>query len=120
MVAKVYLRVLGVVFIAVGLLGFFVPMNGFMNLTVTHDIVHLASGIFALAMSGRYSVAGSRMIGYVYAIVAVLGLFVHNVLGVIMLMPSDTILHFVIALASLYVGYRNFSRTEDRQVSAAR
>lgn len=117
MVAKVFLRVLGVIFVVVGVFGFFVPMNGFMDLTVTHNLVHLVSGVLALSLSSRFSIVGARIIGYVYALVAVLGLFVHNVFGLIMLMPGDTVLHFIIAAACLFVGYRNFGGSVNADIS---
>lgn len=119
--AKTLGMLFGIVFLAVGILGFVpgvattgadgMPMllNIFMVNTV-HSIVHIASGVvFLLAsMSG----AGAarlwfQVFGVIYAVVAVLGFMTPNgmLLGLISNNPADTWLHVVLAVAMLAIGF---------------
>jgi hypothetical protein len=108
--------VFGVVFIAVGLLGF-VPalapdghLLGLFHINPLHNVVHIASGAVALwaAMSSEHnSKLYFRIFGVVYALVAVLG-FVYGdqpILGLIANNAADTWLHVVIAVVALYLGF---------------
>jgi hypothetical protein len=119
--AKTFGMLFGIVFLAVGILGFVpgvtttgadgMPMllNIFMVNTV-HSIVHIASGVvFLLAsMSG---VGAARLwfqiFGVIYAVVAVLGFMTPNgmLLGLISNNPADTWLHVVLAVAMLAIGF---------------
>jgi hypothetical protein len=106
----------GLVFLAVGILGF-VPgvtkddmlLNIFM-VNKAHSIVHIVSGaIFLIAsMSG----AGAarlwfQIFGVIYAVVAVLGFMTPNgmLLNMISNNPADTWLHVVLAVAMLAIGF---------------
>jgi hypothetical protein len=113
-------KVFGVVFILIGILGFVPALNpdgnllGIFHVNALHNIVHLASGIVAL-VAGMYTVRAARMyfqvFGVVYALVAVLG-FVYgssDILGLIASNMADTLLHVVIAVAALYLGFGSAS-----------
>ncbi len=104
--AKKFVGVLGIVFIILGIVGFFVPMVSVFHLTTVHNVVHLASGIIALicARNEGSSIAYAKIFGFVYLLVAILGLFTHDFAGIIFLI-ADNILHFIIAFASIYVGF---------------
>jgi hypothetical protein len=84
----------------------------------THDWVHVGSGIVLLL--GAYSPLGSsmalRVVGIIYAIVAVLGFVMGGmVLGIAMNM-ADHWLHVVLAIVILYAG---FGLPDDTRVAAA-
>ena len=111
----------GIVFLAIGILGFVpgvtttgadgMPMllNIFM-VNTAHSAVHIASGIvFLLA-----SMAGAgparlwfKIFGLVYAVVAILGFMTPNglLLGLISNNPADTWLHVVLAVLMLAIGF---------------
>ncbi len=108
--------VFGVVFLLVGVLGF-VPgittnemLLGIFHVNTVHNVVHLLSGAVALG-TGLSSTAAARLyfrvFGVVYALVAVLGFVVGNglLLGLISNNTPDTLLHVVIAAASLVLGF---------------
>jgi uncharacterized protein DUF4383 len=119
--AKTLGMLFGIVFLAVGILGFVpavsptgadgMPMllNIFM-VNTAHSIVHIASGVvFLLA-----SMAGAgparlwfKIFGLVYAVVAILGFMTPNgmLLGLISNNPADTWLHVVLAVAMLAIGF---------------
>lgn len=109
--SKVLMRILGVVLIVVGIVGFGVKFTGLLNLTVAHDLIHLVTGAIVLGVSGnpKASVAVAKIFGFVYLVVGLLGLFVHNVLNLVILMPADTVIHFVLAIAFLYIGFNKAS-----------
>ena len=107
----------GVVFILIGILGFIPGITtsdnlllGLFKVDALHNIVHLVSGIAALA-AAMYTESGAKtyfqVFGVVYALVAILG-FVYmddSILGFLVNNMADTLLHTVIALASLYLGF---------------
>lgn len=106
--------VFGGILTLVGILGF-VPgitsdgmLLGIFMVDGLHNIIHLVTGLAALAAAwGMFS---SRLFfqvfGVVYAIVAVLGFAMGgNILGLIMTNMADHVLHLVLAVAFLYVGF---------------
>ena len=110
--AKTAAMVLGIVFLIVGALGFvpnpIVGENGTFLTNHTHDWVHIGTGIVILL--GAYSPLGAtltlRVVGIVYAIVAVLGFVMPGdmLLGLAMNM-ADHWLHVVLAIVILYAGF---------------
>jgi hypothetical protein len=112
----------GIVFLAVGILGF-VPgitnnemLLGIFHVNAAHSVVHIVSGaIFLFAsMSGA---AGARLwfqiFGVIYAIVAVLGFMNGDqpILGLISSSMNNTWLHVVLAVAMLAIGFGSPKQT---------
>lgn len=116
MTLKNFSIVFGVVFLAIGILGF-VPgitndqdkLLGIFQVSVLHNIIHILSGAAALlaAKSEDYAQLYFRIFGAVYAIVAVVGLIQKDtVLGVIdPINMADNILHVVLAVVILGIGF---------------
>ena len=75
--AKTVAKIIGVVFILVGLAGFVMPHLLNTHLTFTHNIVHLLSGAVALYFGFAGSLSGARLFcivfGIVYALLGVCG-----------------------------------------------
>ncbi|MBU2051471.1 MAG: DUF4383 domain-containing protein [Gammaproteobacteria bacterium] len=108
----------GVVFLLIGVLGF-VPgitvdadngnklLLGIFEVNAVHNLVHLASGVVALlaATSARYARLYFQVFGVVYGLVTVLGFMMSPVLGLIPVNLADNLLHVVIAVAALYLGF---------------
>jgi hypothetical protein len=110
----------GIVFLAVGILGFVpgvttdvngMPMLlGIFHVNAAHNFVHIASGVVFL-LCGMAGAGPSRMFfkifGIVYALVAVLG-FVKGdglLLGLISNNTATTWLHVGLAVVMLYLGF---------------
>jgi Domain of unknown function (DUF4383) len=100
----------------VGLLGF-VPaitpggkLLGYFEVNAAHNIVHIVTGVIALAV-GFASEKAARLFfqvfGVIYALVAVLGFAMGNqpLLGIVSNNTADTWLHVLIAIVSLYLGF---------------
>jgi hypothetical protein len=107
--------VLGIVLFAVGVLGFVNdPVLGLFEVDMVHNLVHLISGIVAIAAvaSGEsYARLFLIIFGIVYGAVAVIG-FVQgdSVLGLITINEADNYLHTAIALVCLAVGFSGNKR----------
>lgn len=109
--AKTAAMVLGIVFLIVGALGFvpnpIVGANGIFLTNHLHDLVHIGSGIVLLL--GAYSALGSgmalRIVGIVYALVAVLGFVMPGMVFGIAMNMADHWLHVILAIVILYAGF---------------
>ncbi len=103
-------RVLGVVLVLVGILGFFMssPLLGIFEVDTIHNIIHLASGAIALIVGGNQGMSRMFLIifGLVYAAVALIG-YVQGatVLGIFAVNAADNALHAVIGAVCLVVGF---------------
>ena len=72
-----------------------------------HNVVHIASGLFLLALAGRHRTARTAALsfGAIYAVVTVIGLIDgHDVLGLIPVNPADNVLHILLTVAALAAG----------------
>jgi preprotein translocase subunit Sss1 len=109
-------KIFGFVFLLIGVLGFVPALTpdghllGIFEVGGIHNIIHLLSGVAALA-TGYSSPAASRLyfqiFGVVYALVALLG-FVYGdkaLFGIVEHNMADTFLHVVIAGTALYFGF---------------
>ena len=114
--ANTFGMLFGIVFLAVGILGF-VPgvttndmLLGIFMVNKVHSIVHIASGaIFLIASMAGAGAARLwfQLFGIIYAIVAVLGFMNPNgmLFGMMSNNPADTWLHVVLAVAMLGIGF---------------
>ena len=72
-----------------------------------HNVVHMLSGAFLLALSGKHRTARTAALafGAIYAVVTVIGLIDgHDVLGVLPINPADNVLHILLTITALAVG----------------
>ncbi len=102
--------ILGVVFLLVGILGFFnMPILGVFDTNTLHNIVHLATGLIAI-WAASSSESSSRMFaqwfGVIYALVTILGFIAPSFMGTLLnTNTADHILHLVLAVVLLYLGF---------------
>ena len=112
--ATPYAKLLGLILIIVGVLGF-VPglaangmLLGVFMVSGVHNVVHLASGLVLAwaGFAGGAEAARKTVFGFgaIYALVTVLGIVMNgNILGVLTVNTADNVLHAVIAVVSLAV-----------------
>ena len=114
--------ILGIIFVVVGVLGFFpnplISADGLFVVNGAHNLVHIVSGLVILA--GVYSFGsalGLKIIGIVYALIAVLGLIMGGdmLLGMIAMNMADHWLHVALAIVILAAG---FGLPDDRKSPA--
>ncbi len=108
--------ILGVVFVVVGVLGFFNdPVLGIFEVDAVHNIVHLLSGLVALAMAAMGESSArtyARIFGVIYLLVAVLGFITgtdEKLLGLMEINNADNWLHVGLTLLLLYAGFASKS-----------
>ncbi|HEV2874635.1 MAG TPA: DUF4383 domain-containing protein [Thermoleophilaceae bacterium] len=139
--AQWFCLVVGVTLVVVGLLGFLaeatfdtsagsdpgaVDGENFILFEVNgwHNVVHVLSGGFLLALSGRHRTARTAALsfGAIYAVVTVIGLIDgHDVLGLIPVNPADNVLHILLTVAALAAGLSSDrSRREARTPAEGR
>lgn len=105
----------GIGFIFAGAAGFFPEfmqdglLFGFFQVDTMHNIFHIVSGVIAImaATSYRYTKLYFQIFGIIYAVITIVGFFWKGDLG-FMVMPlnmADNILHLVITLVALYLGF---------------
>ena len=122
--AQWFCLIIGATLVLVGLLGFLaeatfdtsagsdpgaVDGENFILFEVNgwHNVVHIASGLFLLALAGRHRTARTAALAFggIYAVVTVIGLIDgHDVLGVIPVNPADNVLHILLTVAALAAG----------------
>jgi hypothetical protein len=111
--------VFGVVYLLVGLLGFFVKSNGFaatdggkllgiFMVNPLHNIVHLAVGALLVYGASRGEAMSRNvniLVGGIYLVVGIIGLFIlSSSANILALNSADNGLHFVSAVLLLGVG----------------
>jgi hypothetical protein len=126
MTIRYFALVLGIVFLAVGALGF-VPaalapaddrlivdilhgrLLGLFPVNVLHSLIHVLFGIWGVIAFRTLatSVTYAQVVGVAYAVLAVFGLIpgLQTLFGLVPLHGHDVWLHAVIAIAALYFGF---------------
>ncbi|MGH3978039.1 MAG: DUF4383 domain-containing protein [Pseudonocardiaceae bacterium] len=120
MVNKLVGIILGVVYVVVGLLGFTVAGNGgfastdgglllgIFEINPLHNVVHIAVGALLLigGLAGVRAAKGvNTLVGVVYLLVGVVGLFLlDSMLNILALNSADNVLHLASAVLLLIVG----------------
>ena len=113
--AKTICKILGVVFVLVGISGFLVPNLLGAHLTPAHNAVHLVSGAIALYFGFAGTANAARtfclLFGIVYLLLGVVGWFMgtgpdhlYNVGALFLLGKMDHIIHVVLGLIFLIGG----------------
>jgi hypothetical protein len=130
--AQLYALVFGAVLLLVGILGFIadasfgsgddVDGSDFIIFEVNgwHNVVHIASGVFLLALMRRHDSArlAALSFGAIYGVVTIIGLIDgKDVLGLFPVNPADNVLHIVLTIAAFAAG---LAPVRDRTRVAAR
>ncbi|GGG04711.1 DUF4383 domain-containing protein [Paenibacillus abyssi] len=108
MAARRFAALVGIVFLLIGVLGFFYNhLFGIFHVDTTHNIIHLVVGvlgIFAASHEG-YAYRFAQALGIVFMAMAVLGFFIKDLFGLMHVALAENILHFVVGAIALYLGY---------------
>ena len=110
--AKTIMYIAGVVFIIIGLLGFFNdPVLGIFEVDALHNLVHLVSGILAFVFASQGESQARKfalILGIVYALVTILGFLTGEgkIIGLISVNGADNWLHLLLTVVFLIVGLK--------------
>ena len=115
--AQWFSYIFGAVLVLVGLLGFLVdstfdtgqPLDGddlfgLFEINGIHNVVHILSGLFLLALAGKRKTAktGALAFGVIYGIVTLIGLIDgKDVLSLFPVNPYDNVLHIALTVAAI-------------------
>ena len=113
--AKTVCKILGVVFVLAGLIGFAAPTLLGLHLTSTHNVVHIVSGAIALYLGFAGTLSAAKtfclIFGVVYMALGILGMALGsgadrewNVAGLLTLGQVDHGLHILLAVIFLAGG----------------
>jgi hypothetical protein len=106
----------GIIFVVIGIMGFipkFAPHHhllGIFHINPLHNIIHLVTGIagfWVCYTSQHASRIFFQVFGVIYGIVTILGFIAGNkeILGLIANNQADNVLHLIVAILSLYLGF---------------
>jgi len=116
--AGLFALVTGVVLVLAGLVGFLAEsafssdeavrgeLLGIFDVNGWHNLVHLASGVVALALARSHAREFALGFGVVYLLIAIWGFAVGDggsLLSIVPVNTADNVLHLVLALAALAV-----------------
>ncbi len=116
-------RILGYIFLAIGILGFFpnplVSWRGVFDVNAAHNIIHLVSGGILLA-APYYNSSGMalRVLGIVYAIITIIGFISYDALSWMAINGPDNWLHLALAALMIWGGYMLPAEGTDRITTA--
>jgi hypothetical protein len=106
--AKMYCQWIGVILLALGIVGFLTPELLTLHFTLLHNVIHLVSGAILayLGFTGTAVRIGAQAFGIIYTLVAVLG-FVQGttVLGLFPVNTLYNVIHLVVGLAGIWAGF---------------
>lgn len=105
---KLWARILGVVLLLVGILGFFNdPVLGIFDVDLTHNVIHLVTGaLFAWAGFSKSAPTKkvNQWLGIIYLLVAVVGLL-GFLDGILAINHADHWLHLVLGAVTVLIGW---------------
>ena len=116
--ARLFALVVGAVLIVAGVIGFFYESSftsdesvrdgvfGILDVNGWHNVVHILTGLVALAMAYVYPRQFALGFGVVYLIVAIWGFIVGDggsILSIIPVNTEDNVLHAILAVAGFAV-----------------
>jgi hypothetical protein len=143
MKTRTFALVLGIAFLAAGILGF-VPrlvtmpadqpalrvemahglLFGLFPVNALHNAVHLAFGIAGVVVWRDFAASRlySRAVAIIYGVLTVLGLIpaTSTLFGLVPLHGNDIWLHAIIAVAAAYFGFAAVASIENQSVAARR
>jgi hypothetical protein len=120
-ITRLFALVVGIVFLLVGILGFILDPTGgdlleLFAVNIIHNSIHVLVGIAGIAAAYTgWPRLYARILGIVYVVVGILAfipaLVLHGaLLGLVAVNLYDNLLHLVVGLLALYVGFFMSSR----------
>lgn len=113
--------IFGIIFIFIGVAGFLPNfmanglLFGYFEVDTMHNIVHVVTGVLAIMAATQLRRARFyfQVFGLFYAVVAIVSLAKGGDLSFVMMHmnSADNILHLVVAVVALYLGFFTTSRT---------
>lgn len=103
-----FAKVVGIIFLLLGIIGFFIhDLFGLMHFDLVHNIFHLAVGILGIMASRSTSASHlfAKVFGIVFLILGLIGVFVPEWFGHMMLETTENIMHLIVGAIASYLGF---------------
>ncbi|MFK7694513.1 DUF4383 domain-containing protein [Paenibacillus sp. HJGM_3] len=105
---KPFAGLVGVLFLLLGLTGFFThELFGMIHFDLLHNIIHLgigAAGIWAMR-SEDTAIKFAKTVGLLYVVLGILGMVLPDMLGLMHMENAENVLHLVVGVIGLYLGF---------------
>ena len=113
MVLRRFALIFGIVFILIGIMGFFPPLtrnhwlSDVFEVSLARNFIYILTGLIALSASTSlaYAKLYFKIFGVIYAFIAILGFALNGNLAFLHVNLADSFFHLVIALIALYLGF---------------
>ncbi|WP_157213445.1 DUF4383 domain-containing protein [Paenibacillus senegalensis] len=108
MLIRAFAKWSGIVFLLLGLVGFFIKeLLPFFHFDTVHNVVHLVIGALGIGAASKYSfsVLYAKIIGIVYLILGAFGIFSPNMFGMMHLVMAENIFHLLVGALGTYLGF---------------
>lgn len=105
---KAFSGVVGIIFLILGIMGFFIDeLWGIIHFDLLHNIIHLAVGVIGIGVSAKAAASKlfAKILGIVYVALAIFGFIVPELIGDMILETAENVLHLVVGAIALFVGY---------------
>ncbi|WP_127582274.1 DUF4383 domain-containing protein [Paenibacillus koleovorans] len=105
---KAYAGVVGVLFLLLGVIGFFMKeLFGMIHFDLTHNIIHLVFGAIGIAAmrTDDNAVRFAKSIGVLYVALGLLGMVSPNMFGLMHMENAENVIHLIIGVIGLYLGF---------------
>lgn len=108
--SKVFAPVIGGGSLLWGIIGFFLPESAgiaqAIDPTIGHNLFYILTGLVLLGVSNKVEASkiATLVVGVIYTILAITGLFTSNVLGILQSTLTNEIILWIVGLSSLGVG----------------
>jgi multisubunit Na+/H+ antiporter MnhG subunit len=105
---KAYAGVVGVLFLLLGVIGFFMEeLFGMIHFDLTHNIIHLVFGALGIAAmrTDDNAVRFAKSIGVLYVALGLLGMVSPNMFGLMHMENAENVIHLIIGVIGLYLGF---------------
>ena len=111
----------GVILVLIGVLGFIPGVTtdgellGIFHVDTVHNVIHLLTGIIALMCAKSYGASKGyfKIFGVVYGLVTIIGfLGSGSILGLFSVDGADNVLHLVITVVALALGFGGPKKSE--------
>ncbi|MDF2668609.1 MAG: hypothetical protein K0R67_915 [Paenibacillus sp.] len=105
---KPFAGLVGLLFVLLGIIGFFThDLFGLIHFDIAHNIIHLGIGAAGLAAmrTEDTAVRFAKVVGVVYLALGIIGMITPNMFGIMHMENAENILHLIIGIIGLYLGF---------------
>jgi hypothetical protein len=105
---KTFAGLVGLLFLLLGVMGFFThELFGMIHFDIVHNIIHLgigAAGLLAMRTEEN-AIKFAKTVGIIFVVLGILGIVLPDMLGLMHMENAENVLHLVVGVIGLYLGF---------------